>query len=453
MRHEGGKLPPAVVLLAGENTRFWPLGRSRHKALYEIGLGKPVLEYVLDGCVRSGVSEMVLVCRPGDSSMAEFLSSREFPIPVGTAVQPEPRGMADAILCGAEELDAETFFVLDGNQIFFADFAEKLYRKGYPSGMALLVRRTDTPERFGVVVPRTRGPRSDDNELLVGEIIEKPKDLSPPQWRIAATYYLRREFLSVLTRHRENSSSGLEAALDEYAKESRIGMCVMSGEHPDVTLKYPWDLLDMHWALMDLVLRTPEKIESPIAPCSIHGGAFVHPTAIVENGVVVERGARIMEYAVVKNYCVVGPGAVVGTHSIVRDYSLLCEKVVVGAQCEVARTILYKGVHLHKNYAGDSIFDEGSSLGAGTVTANRRHDREAIRSVIWKSGEKRGRISTGRTSLGAVVGEKARVGINCSLRPGVKIGSRAGIAEAVVVDRDVQEDEFLKDRPSAYDRS
>lgn len=75
----------------------------------------------------------------------------------------------------------------------------------------------------------------------------------------------------------------------------------------------------------------------------------------------------------------------------------------------------------HLNYVGgDSIIGgENCNLGAGTITANLRHDRANIRVEI------KGKLEdSGRHKLGAIIGHNVKTGINVTIYPpGRKIGS------------------------------
>jgi bifunctional UDP-N-acetylglucosamine pyrophosphorylase/glucosamine-1-phosphate N-acetyltransferase len=55
-------------------------------------------------------------------------------------------------------------------------------------------------------------------------------------------------------------------------------------------------------------------------------------------------------------------------------------------------------------------------------------------------------VDSGRTKLGAVLGDNVKTGINALLMPGVKVGNNCWIGPNVVVHRDVPSDTavFLK---------
>jgi len=73
-------------------------------------------------------------------------------------------------------------------------------------------------------------------------------------------------------------------------------------------------------------------------------------------------------------------------------------------------------------------------LGAGTITANVRIDRGEIKSVV--KGEE---IKTDLTFLGAIMGENTKTGVNCSLMPGVLVGSNCLIWPGSVVFKNIED--------------
>ena len=73
-------------------------------------------------------------------------------------------------------------------------------------------------------------------------------------------------------------------------------------------------------------------------------------------------------------------------------------------------------------------------MGAGTITANVKIDRGEIKSVV--KGEK---IKTGLNSLGCIMGENTKTGINCSLMPGVLIGSNCALGPNSVVFENIED--------------
>ena len=89
-------------------------------------------------------------------------------------------------------------------------------------------------------------------------------------------------------------------------------------------------------------------------------------------------------------------------------------------------------MELHHNYVGDSVLDAGSSMGFGATTANFRLDGRSVPSVV--GGQ---RVDSGREKLGLVLGAGAKIGVNTSTMPGVKIGPAAVCGPNLTIARDV----------------
>ncbi len=85
----------------------------------------------------------------------------------------------------------------------------------------------------------------------------------------------------------------------------------------------------------------------------------------------------------------------------------------------------------HLSYIGDSVIGENSNLGAGTITANLRHDNKIVRSVV--KGEL---VDTGRRKLGAIIADDVHTGINTVIYQGRKIWPGVGTRPGEIVDKD-----------------
>jgi len=110
---------------------------------------------------------------------------------------------------------------------------------------------------------------------------------------------------------------------------------------------------------------------------------------------------------------------------------------VVGYNTEVVRSYIGSSCWFHTNYIGDSVVDENVSFGSGAITANLRLDEGGIYSKINKS-----KINTQRNKLGNIIGRNVRIGINCMLMPGVKIGKNSFVGSGAILSEDLQENQF-----------
>jgi len=193
-------------------------------------------------------------------------------------------------------------------------------------------------------------------------------------------------------------------------------------------LKYPWHLFSLRKYLFDNFLKS--KIEKT---------AKISKNVIIEGKVYVGKNARILEGAIIKGPCYIGENCFIGNNSLVRDYTDLEDNVVIGALCEVTRSIFQKGVTTHSGFFGDSIINQGTKIGAGTITSNVRFDGKEIFSEV-----KEEKINTGLKSFGVVIGKNTFIGTNTNIMPGKFIGSNCLIYPNALIKENIKDKVVLK---------
>jgi NDP-sugar pyrophosphorylase family protein len=148
---------------------------------------------------------------------------------------------------------------------------------------------------------------------------------------------------------------------------------------------------------------------------------------LVGDRIAVGRGTRLGPGVTLEGPVWIGRDVVVRAGAYVRAGCWLGDGCVVGANTEVKRSILLPGAKApHLAYVGDSVLGQDVNLGAGVVLSNFRHDGREIEIPL---GE--GRLSTGRRKLGAVLGDRVRVGCNAVLHPGAVVGRETEIYPGV----------------------
>lgn len=388
----------AIILAAGESSRFWPLN-SKHKSLHRI-IGKPLIWHTLDGLKGVGIKEVIIIQGPKKDIERE-LKSYKFPgLKIRCVVQKRPKGMGDA-LWQAKKAVKGPFFILNAERVDCQELIEELKAKSAKLKVksVLVGQRTRTPELYGVM--RLRGDK-------VLEIIEKPKKKAPSNIKVVGVYLLEPEFFKYYQKVKKHYYD-FEDALSLYMKEKDVRVVILKKpEEETPSLKYPWHLFSVAKYLLDKNLSRKK----------VHIG----------------KNVKIFEGAVIKGPCYIGDNCLIGNNALVRDYTNLEEGVMIGAHAEVTRCVFQKNAHVHAGYFGDSILGEGCRVGAGTVTANVRLDRGEIKSQV--KGEK---IGTGLTSLGVIVGKNTNIGINASLMPGVLIGSNCVIGPHSLVMENIKD--------------
>lgn len=169
-------------------------------------------------------------------------------------------------------------------------------------------------------------------------------------------------------------------------------------------VRYPWDLLKVHEEVLAGI--TENKIEG-----TVREGAHIDGVLILGEGSVVLPGVYMEGVAVIGKNCKIGPNC------YFRGYTSLGDNCHVGQAVEIKNSILMDKVAAgHLSYIGDSIVCPRTNFGAGTITANFRHDGKNHTSKVC------GKImDTGRRKFGTIIGENVHTGIHTSIYPGRKI--------------------------------
>ena len=394
-----------VVLAAGEGTRMRPLTDTRPKPLLPVA-DRPLLAHTLSAAAEAGASRFVVVVGYRHEQVRSALGHEYAGVPIQYAHQAERRGTAHALEVATPSLDREPFVVLNGDTLYDPDSLAGIY-EGRPAVGAV---RVEDPSSYGVLV-------SDDGETVAG-VIEKPDD--PSSDLVNAGAYAFPPAALSWTDVPESERGELELT-DLLTRTCRATDVRAVGFDRWFDVGRPWELLAANeWKLAELA-------DGP----TIQGD--VDPDASVSGGVVVEGGAEIRAGAVVEGPALVREGASVGPNAYVRGATLLGPGTHVGHAVEVKNSVLMAEASVgHLSYVGDSVLGREVNFGAGTVTANLRHDERPVEHAV--NGR---RVSTGRRKFGVVAGDGAKTGINTGLDAGVTLSTdaRTGVGEAVLRDR------------------
>ncbi len=107
-------------------------------------------------------------------------------------------------------------------------------------------------------------------------------------------------------------------------------------------------------------------------------------------------------------------------------------KLKVGKGTEILSGTYIKGnVVIGENCHIGPVIGNNSNLGAGTITANLKHDNKNVRSAV-----KGKQVDTGMRKFGAIIADGVHTGINTTIYPGRKIWPGLGTLPGEVVDKD-----------------
>jgi glucose-1-phosphate thymidylyltransferase len=156
-----------IVLAGGAGTRLDPITRVASKQLQAV-YDKPMIYYPMATLLEAGIRQILLITTGDDMPRFKHLlgSGERFGIDLEYAVQPEPRGIAEAFLIGEEFIASDPVTLILGDNIFYGAIGLEAIIRDFTTGAVIFGYPVKDPERYGVV------ELDDDGRVLSLE--EKP---------------------------------------------------------------------------------------------------------------------------------------------------------------------------------------------------------------------------------------------------------------------------------------
>ena len=231
-----------IILAAGKGTRLYPMTRPVCKPLLPV-YDKPLIYYSVSILIEAGIREILVIVPPGEEHVFQALlgDGSQWGVSIAYAVQLVPRGIADAMLVGAEFIGQDSVCLVLGDNIFYQEgFAAVLKQAvAHNNGATVFGYYEEDPRPFGVVEFDEKGkalsieekPQHPKSHYIIpglyfydNQVIDIARKLTPSaRGELEITdvnlEYLRREQLQVVRLERDflwldagTADSVLEAA-------------------------------------------------------------------------------------------------------------------------------------------------------------------------------------------------------------------------------------------------
>lgn len=233
-----------IILAGGSGSRLYPLTQVISKQLLPV-YDKPMIYYPLSTLLQFDIKDILIISTPQDTPNIEklFGDGSRYGLNIQYKVQPEPNGIAQAFIYGAEFVGNDDVCLILGDNIFgihgeLPRFKQQVEQnKGKATIFAYHV---NDPERFGVVEfdkdykvlsieEKPKQPKSNYASVGLyfypGDVVEKTKRLKPSaRGELEITdlnnIYLKEDRMNVVTMRRGNVwlDAGTPTALMEASQ-------------------------------------------------------------------------------------------------------------------------------------------------------------------------------------------------------------------------------------------
>lgn len=391
----------AVILAAGKGTRMEPLTLTRAKCMLPLA-GRPILEHNLEQ-LKGLVKEVVMVTGHLGGQIRDYFGNNYQGLRIRYAEQKEQKGTGHALMQARDFLGRD-FLVMNGDDVYCRQDLEKCLKHD----LCIMAMGVDNPGNFGAI--RLSGRHLDGIE-------EKPRN---PKSNLVNTgvYKLNEAVFGIEAGRSKRGELEITDLVNGLAGKERIVCEKARGFWFPVG--FPWNLLEANEFLLN-------EMKNPRVDGRVEDNVTIRGRVSVGKGTLIRSGAYIEGPAIIGSNCTIGPNC------YIRPFTSIGGGCRIGNGVEVKNCITGDNVSIgHLSYFGDSVLGSNINIGAGTITANLKHNNENVRSTV------KGKIlDTGRRKLGTVIGDGAHTGIHTSIYPGRKIWPGRQTLPGQIVKRDL----------------
>jgi bifunctional UDP-N-acetylglucosamine pyrophosphorylase/glucosamine-1-phosphate N-acetyltransferase len=431
----------AVVLAAGDGLR---MKSQQPKVCCEVLL-KPMLSWVVDACLKTGVSpcDLCVVVSDNPGKIPALL-----PEGAQTAVQAERRGtghavrQASAFLREAQKRGATDAAVLCGDAPFMdaQTLAGALaFHRAGGYAVTVLTAELEHPGRYGRIV------RQNGRFCRIVEAADATADqLAIREVNSGSYWFSIGDLLSLLPLLDDQNAQGefyLTDLVELAGADGRLaGAFVCPDRRAALGANDPQALSQLNRIAREAVL---ERLRDEGVNIPIDDGVIISPDAQIGCGTTILPGCILSGQVLIGEGCTIGPNTRlidceigngctvessrveqsrigndvrIGPFAQIRPGCAIADRVKIGNFVEIKNSTLgEKTSAAHLTYIGDSDFGAFVNIGCGVVTVN--YD--------------------GRGKYRTVVEDHAFIGCNTNLIAPVRVGAGAYVAAATTVTEDV----------------
>lgn len=215
-----------IILAGGSGTRLYPITKAVSKQLLPL-YDKPMIYYPLSVLMLAEIKDVLIITTPRDASLFKELlgDGSKLGMNFQYAVQPEPKGIAEAFIIGKDFIGSDSVALVLGDNVFYGQSFTQILKHAKEN-----VENNKEAVIFGYLIkePQAYGVVQFDKNGKVLGIEEKPKN-PKSNYAVPGLYFYPNKVVEIVSGIRPSARGELEitAINNQFLQNNELSVELM----------------------------------------------------------------------------------------------------------------------------------------------------------------------------------------------------------------------------------